>query len=464
MKAIALTFALLAAPVAAQTTYLDEDFSGGAFPPVGWGEFQTGNTNGWEGDTGVGAFHDDFQDLSESLLVSASMDLSSAADCWLHLGFGQRYPDYRFINLVQATVDGGLTFVDIHPMASLTSGGGQMVHLDLAAFTGNADVRLAFYYEGDNSNEWWLEHVLVDDQVPPPSTYWPVEPTGFLSVDSLNEDFETLAGVVPIWMGVNNLDAATRQIDAEAWCNIGQMAPCSEAFSGSYSLELGLDPAVTGPHAVSNALIMGLSGRGYTGMLLHFQVKQFNEEWNPDDGVFISQNGDIWYPVASGWSDLAPAGEWTSVTLDLGQTPVDLNGDFMVAFAEADNYPFGVHDGVAIDDVIAEPTGTTLHYSLSNVVGGQLANIDITGAYRPGSLVSVFLSTSGPGPVNTPYGPALMTPPLKLVGTYQPDPNGEIHETVGVPPRFTGMTIWTQVIEAAGAEGSWSNALEIIVQ
>ncbi len=464
MKAIPITFALLAAPLAAQTTYLDEDFTSGVFPPLGWGEFQTGATDGWEADTGAGAFHDDFLDLSESLLISSSLDLSTASDCWLHLDFGQRYPNYRYINDVRATIDGGLTFVDVHQMASLTSGGGQRVELDLAALTGNADVRLAFYYEGDYANEWWLERVLVDDQVPPPSTYWPVQPTNFLPVTVLNEDFEGLAGSVPIWMAVNNLDTATRQLNAEAWCNIGQMGPISEANSGSYALEMGLDATVAGPHFVSNALIMGLNGTGFTGMLLHFQVKQFTEEWNPDDGVFISQNGNIWHPVVTDWGALAPGGEWTAVTADLGQTPVDLNGNFLLAFAEADNYPFGVHDGVIIDDVVMEPTDSTLFYSLSNVVGGQTANIDVTGAVRTSSLVSVFLSTHGPGPVMTPYGEALLTPPLKLIGTYPPNANGEIHETAFVPGRFTGMTIWSQVIESDGSTGVWSNGLAVIVQ
>jgi hypothetical protein len=464
MKAIPLTFALLASPLAAQTTFLDEDFTSGIFPPAGWGEFQTGTTDGWEADTGVGAFHDDFLGLSESLLISTSMDLSTATDCWLHLDFGQRYPNHRYINIVRATIDGGLTFLDVHHMASLTSGGGQRVELDLAALTGNADVRLAFYYEGDDSNEWWLERTLVDDQVPPPSNYWPVLPTNFLPVTVLNETFDGLAGSLPIWMTVNNLDTATRLIDAEAWCNIGQMGPVTEAFSGSYALEMGLDATLSGPHSVSNALIMGLNGTGFTGMLLHFQAKQFTEEWNPDDGVFVSVNGEIWHPVATDWGTLAPAGNWTEITVDLGQAPVDLNGNFYLAFAEADNYPFGIHDGVIIDDVVMEPTDSTLFYSLSNVVGGQTANIDVTGAVRNGSLVSVFLSTHGPGPVTTPYGDALMTPPLKLIGTFPPSLDGEVHETATVPARFTGMTIWSQVIESDGVIGVWSNGLAVIVQ
>ena len=45
-----------------------------------------------------------------------------------------------------------------------------------------------------------------------------------------------------------------------------------------------------------------------------------------------------------------------------------------------------------------------------------------------------------------------------------PNANGEIHETAFVPGRFTGMTIWSQVIESDGSTGVWSNGLAVIVQ
>ncbi len=464
MKLVPLTAALLAAPLAAQQTYLDEDFTGGVFPPAGWGEFQTGTTAGWEGDTGLGAFHDDYYGLSESTLASASMDLSLASDVWMHLDYGQRYPTYRYLNSVRATVDGGLTFTDVHTMLSMRSGGGQSLELDISELAGNLDVRLAFYYEGDYANEWWLERVLVDDQAPVVTQYWPEMPSNFLPVTSLDEDFETLAGTVPIWMAINNLDTATWTTDPEAWCNIGQMGPCKERYSGLYSLEMGLDENSLNPHYVSNALIMALDGTGFTGMTLTLNAKQFLEEWSADDGVFISQDGDQWFPVATDWGQIAPGGDWVEASYDLTDMPVDLNGNFYLAFSQSDNYPFRDNDGVALDDISLEVTESTLFYSVSNVVAGQVANIDVEGAVRTGSQVSVFLSTKGPGPVMTPFGEALMTPPLKLIGTFTPDPNGEVHETAMVPPNFTGVTIWTQVIESDGVTGQWSNGLAVTVQ
>ncbi|MBC8404687.1 MAG: hypothetical protein H8E15_05650 [Planctomycetes bacterium] len=465
MKFIPITAVLLAAPLASQTTFLDEDFSGGVFPPSGWVEFQSGVTAGWEGDVGLGAFHDDFQGLSESTLATLAMDLSAATACWLHLGFGQRYPNYRYINKIQATVDGGLTFLDLHQMAGNLSGGAQSMDLDLNALIGNADVRLAFFYEGDDANEWWLESVQIAEQTPPPSQYWPNLPTTHLVVTSLNEDFESLAGTIPSWIALNNLDSVTRLTDADAWCNIGQLAPCIEAFSGTYSLEMGLDSSIGGPHHVSNALIYALDGTGFLGMNLHLKVKQFMEEWNPDDGIFISQDGNLWHPVATDWAQMtAGSADWTDVSVDLGQSPVDLGGDFFLAIAEADNYPFGVHDGIIVDDIRIETTQSTLQYSLSNLVAGQYSNIDVVGALRPGSLVTVFFSPHGPGPVSTPFGDAFMTPPLTEVGSYTPTANGEVHETKWVPLAAQGAQIWTQVIESNGVTGVWSNPLAMTVQ
>jgi hypothetical protein len=466
MKPFLLLIALaIASPAVAQQTFLDEDFTSGVFPPSGWNEILQGNAPGWESNGLDAAFHDDFLGDNNSHLLSPPMDLSLATDAWLHLDFGQRYARYRYLNAIEVTLDGGLTSTVLYDLDSLLSGGGQEVHLQLDDWLGQANVQLSFHYQGDNANEWWLDRVLIDDQAGGPAPRWPNLPTTFLPVNSVDFDLETLAGTVPAWMTLNAVDNLTRISDPEAWCNIGNLAPCIEANSGIYSLEMGLNSSFTGPHVVSNAMILAVNGAGFTEMTLTFQAKQFQEEWHEDDGVFVSEDGLSWFPVGNDWMVMTGgSADWTEVQLELHKTPVDLNGHFYLAIAESDDFPFGTVDGVVVDDVVITPTKSTLEYSVSNLVGGQSAQLDVIGAVRQGSLVSILFSTFGPGPMYTPFGVADMTPPLTEVGTFIPDPNGEVHETAFVPLVAVGAMIWTQAIELFGTDGTWTNSFALTVQ
>jgi hypothetical protein len=466
MKSLPLLMALLfASSAAAQQVFLDEDFSSGVFPPAGWSETLLGNAPGWESSGSNTAFHDDFFGNNNSHLLTPSLDLSSASDAWLHLTYGQRYARYRFSNSIEVTLDGGLTSTVLYDMDSLLSGGGQELHLQLDAWLGQSSVQLSFHYIGDYANEWWLDRVGIDDQAAGPAPRWPNLPSAFLPVNGVSFDFETMAGTVPGWMALNGVDDLSRVSDPDAWSNIGNLAPNIEAYSGIYSLELGMNPSLPGPHLVANAMILGVDGSGYTEMTLSFRAKQFLEEWQQDDGVFLSEDGLSWFAVANNWQDITGGSfDWVGVQMELQGTPVDLNGPFYLAIAEADDFPFGGQDGVVVDDVQITPTKSILEYSVSNLVGGQVAQLDVVGAVKLGSTVTILFSVNGPGPFNTIFGVIDMTPPLVEIGTFQPDPNGEVHETMFVPVTAVGIQVWTQAIELAGLNGTWTNSLALTVQ
>ncbi|KAA3604502.1 MAG: hypothetical protein DWQ01_21940 [Planctomycetota bacterium] len=166
------------------------------------------------------------------------------------------------------------------------------------------------------------------------------------------EDFETLAGVVPSYMAVTELDAGTLLPDPEAWTNIGQRAACTDPWQGAFGLEMGLIPGSTNYHDVRNALVIGLDGSGFPGSLdLSFVVNHYGEETDPVDGVWISGDGILWYPIYQEWGNTR-FNQWASANqFDLSGTPVNPYAPFYLAFVQEDNFPFQDLDGVAIDQI-----------------------------------------------------------------------------------------------------------------
>jgi hypothetical protein len=169
----------------------------------------------------------------------------------------------------------------------------------------------------------------------------------------LLEDFETAAGVIPPYMALTNLEVATLTTFPEAWCNIGQLAPCLGPYGGSYCLEMGLDPNSTNYTQVRNTMVLLLDPAGYTGdMNLSYAGSQWGEETNPVDGVWISSNGTSWYMLDGPWNKFSSSGTWRqSGQLDLTGTPVNTSVPFYVAFCQEDNFPYQDLDGVGIDDI-----------------------------------------------------------------------------------------------------------------
>ena len=89
-------------------------------------------------------------------------------------------------------------------------------------------------------------------------------------------------------------------------------------------------------------------------------------------------------------------------------------------------------------------SGPTL--SVSNLIGGQTATLILTGG-TAGSPVVFAYSRAGGGPTNTPFGDALLSPPINRLATVQADANGSASFQATVPPPASGLTVWLQALD-----------------
>lgn len=454
----------LTTPLAAQTVVLDEDFRSCVVPPAGWTEVNNGITAGWEDDICEFAFHEYGFGAIDNQLITPSLDFSTLSAVWLHAVEVQEFAIDTRRNAIEISVDGGATWADVW-VSTQTVDGTYAIEVDLSAYAGLSGVQLAFDYEGDNGNRWRIDQVRIDDQPFVPPLHWPNLPTSFVSADGLFETFDTLGGTVPPHMATNSVDAAWRSHDPLGYCNLGQQGVCVNPASGQYCLEMGLDPNTTLYHEVSNALVIGLNGAGVTNFTMHFKAKHYGEELQADDGVFLSDNGVDWIPVLSDWVSLigGSTGVWVELSCDLSSTTVDVSGDFYLAFAQSDDYPYAFLDGVGIDDIDIGGAPPLL-FDVQNLVAGQMADISVTGA-DPTSLLVLGYSLRGPGPTNTIYGVADLSSPIEQIGRYTPDALGELSIQVPIPPTVAGVPVWLQALEITVLDvGIWSNSLALTVQ
>ncbi len=449
----------LASNAAAQTTLLTESFDSGVVPPTGWTEANNGVSAGWEPDfTGLKAWHDDYTGANDNGLMSPAFDATAVTEMYMHAIQDQAFASWRDQNLVEVTLDGGLTYTTVYSETTGTSADGIGLEADMSAFAGNAGVQVNFHYIGDYANEWDIVDMLIDDIAPPPPPpTWAHLPTTFMPADGFRENFESLGGVVPSHMAVNMLDSGTRLDYADAWCNVGQLAACTSPYDGATNLEMGLLPGSTNYYDVSNALIIGLNGAGATDMTMSFQAIDFGEELSDDDGVFVSSDGLNWEACMTDWAANAGFEVYSLATCDLGSTSVDTSGDFYVAIAQQDNFPYGYLDGIGVDNI----TVSCPVYAVSNLVAGGTANLDLSGAI-PGAYVYLAYSLT-PGPTATPYGLADLGSPYTIIGKFFADASGNVNVTMPIPAIAAGITAWTQGLEITPTTARFSNGLKVTV-
>ncbi|MHC4380242.1 MAG: choice-of-anchor J domain-containing protein [Planctomycetota bacterium] len=175
MRFAYLTILLLSAsPLAAQTTILSEDFSGGTFPPLGWTEDRVGpNQNGWERASSARAWHEDFTgSTTENYLITPAMDLSGMTEVYLHFSGESYYTNYRAnhpnsvgdgISDVQISTNGGLSWTVLWTDTSLNNNDTYSPTVDISTYAGLTNVQIAFYFYGTFAQEWWIDDVVVDD-------------------------------------------------------------------------------------------------------------------------------------------------------------------------------------------------------------------------------------------------------------------------------------------------------------
>ena len=123
---------------------------------------------------------------------------------------------------------------------------------------------------------------------------------------------------------------------------------------------------------------------------------------------------------------------------------VSADGRFVSFYSSATNLVAGDTNGV--DDVFVHDRMTGgPQVTLTNVVGGQLANLSITGA-TPGGAVVLGVSLSGQGPMPSPWGPLELSGPIFLL-TLPMDAAGQLSLPVGIPAALTGLPLWIQGID-----------------
>lgn len=446
----------------AQQTALDEDFESGVFPPAGWTEINNGATAGWELDlAGEEAEHDDYVAglANDNRLETPPLDLTALTQVYLHATQDQVFPNFRDVNAVEVTLDGGLTYTTLYQENGVDPWSDVPLELDLSAYAGLSGVQISFRYVGEYANVWRLDDVVVDDvPPPPPPAYWGELPTSFVAAAGYRENFEAMQGVPPAHMRLNALSAASRLPDPEAWCNVGQQAPCLLPYDGQYALEMGLQPGSVSYHRVANAMILGLDGSGATDFRLSFQAINYGEEPDADDGVFVSVDGVQWVPVATDWSSLVGSlSSYDLVHTDLSLSGLDLSGQFYLLIAQTDDFPFGDLDGIGVDNLAL---GLPLLEAFG-VIAGQQATFTVTGV-DPASRVILAYSLL-PGPTNTIYGDADLGSPYEQLGSYPPDASGVMSTNIFIPSAAAGRTIWLQGLELLGAEGRFTNGLRLEV-
>ena len=98
--------------------------------------------------------------------------------------------------------------------------------------------------------------------------------------------------------------------------------------------------------------------------------------------------------------------------------------------------------------------------SVSNLAAGQTALVEVANA-TPNNYSHFAWSIHGGGPISTPFGDAMLTPPyhLKLLST---DSTGYASYTANIPPAAAGITVWCHGTDV-GTQ-SMLNALMLVIQ
>ncbi|MBL7009577.1 MAG: hypothetical protein ISR76_11305, partial [Planctomycetes bacterium] len=280
------------------------------------------------------------------------------ADLWLRAKAIDHGDENELWDGVWVSTD-GLTWTQAYGPWNEGSAWGDTVAMNLSSTgTSTAGQFYLLFAQQDNFPYGYLDGIGIDDinvdtNAPPPP--FANLPAVFVPAGSYFEDFEALGGVVPAHMAVNETNALTNMPDPDAWCNIGQHAPAITAASGSYCLEMAVNPAAVTPHQVRNGLVIGLDGSGVSADLwLDFMYREYLESSDAWDGVYLSDDGVTWVLAFQLWSGTS---SWVQqVKTNLTNIGVNLSGQFYVLFAEEGGSPYNVSDGIGVDDISINTT------------------------------------------------------------------------------------------------------------
>ena len=137
------------------------------------------NIRGWVIDlNGQRLWHEDYTgSTTDNILISPVMDLSAATTVELRFDGETNYAAYLAnhpqsvgdgVSTMEITTNGGLTWSVVWTDTSQNSQDTYTPHIDLSAFAGNSSVQLGIHFYGTFAQEWWVDNVVVDAELPGP--------------------------------------------------------------------------------------------------------------------------------------------------------------------------------------------------------------------------------------------------------------------------------------------------------
>lgn len=412
---VCLVALLAAGSLPAQQVALTEHFN--AVPPPGWSQVKNNPlANGWIKSTDNRAWHEDESSgigACDDELISPVLDLSGYSAVYAHFKTQLAFPTYLANhpstvgdgeNDLYVRLNGGAwteAWTDTRQAATTDT-----ITVNLTGLAASQSVvEFAFRYYGTFAQEWWVDYVQISDSATPPifGSFWTFNlPGTFKAVGGGVDDLESYAGTPPSHMALTAINATTGLADPEAWCRIAGGTYASA--SGVRNLEMGLIPGSTNYHNVRNAMVLGLNGAGQGNVTLNFKVIDHGEETHAVDGIWVSTDGAEWFQVYGPWTPLLTA--WTAVTVDLTSVASKTNGNFYLAFAQEDNFPYANLDGIGIDDVETIGSGPP-PFTLANTgtCGGPVT-LDTTNG-TPNGNVAILYGLAGTFTQNNANKPCL---------------------------------------------------------
>lgn len=259
---------------------------------------------------------------------------------------------------------------------------------------------------------------------------------------SFEIDFDTMFGVIPPWITVNEFLAMSSITHPAAWTNIGQHRVPSRKTTPEYSLEMGVALGAFS-YTVDNLFIACLDGAGAKNLRLDFKMQHDVEYSDQFDGAWVSVDGNLWYRIHEGWSSY-PSRIWNSiegVELNGGDSwihDLDLTGEFYLMFTQRGDRRIDSGGGLWIDEIVVYDVGPEL--TTQGECPGTLS-LRFAGITPNGSVAIVCGISTGShtisGPVCTGVVLGIDSPIFYGLGVA--DSNGELELCVPVSGGLCGL-------------------------
>jgi len=156
----------------------------------------------------------------------------------------------------------------------------------------------------------------------------------------------------------------------------------------------------------------------------------------------------------------------------LSGPPASPPNDFILVFDQAFlnsapissnryEYQCDVHVGFGMTGSVTVLTPGVPVLTITDPSPGAATTITVDGVTPNGNVIVAY-STNGGGPMGSPFGTALLTPPIKQLPAVTAGSAGSVRFTLNVPTSTPpGLTIWNQALDVSA--GVLSNGARVIV-